>query len=95
MELFKTNENSSDPTPKLKSSPIPINFVPFNQNDINCSWCENRYTCWTCLFNQEYCKNCLLRYVDDLTDNNIYLDVSIDTCCPCQENITRKPTTKY
>ena len=30
MELENTNvENSFDPTPKLKSSPIPILFVPF------------------------------------------------------------------
>ena len=34
MELINTNsENSFDPTPKLKSSPVPILFIPFNYNE--------------------------------------------------------------
>ena len=34
MELTSIiNDNSFDSTPKLKFSIIPINFVPFNQNE--------------------------------------------------------------
>ncbi|POG71906.1 hypothetical protein GLOIN_2v1774291 [Rhizophagus irregularis DAOM 181602=DAOM 197198] len=29
---LKVNENSFNPTPKLKSSPVPILFIPFNEN---------------------------------------------------------------
>ncbi|UZO07251.1 uncharacterized protein OCT59_027543 [Rhizophagus irregularis] len=35
MELVNTNdENSFDPTPRLKSSPVPIKFISFNEKDI-------------------------------------------------------------
>ena len=45
MELVNANdENSFDPTPKLKSSPIPILFVPFNLNDEKCFHCGDEYT---------------------------------------------------
>ncbi|PKB99137.1 kinase-like protein [Rhizophagus irregularis] len=42
MEL--TNDNSFDPTPKLKSSPVPISFISFNNNDKNCIRCDDIYT---------------------------------------------------
>ena len=75
MELTITNdENSFDPTPKLKSSPIPISFIYF----------DNRYECYcgsfysnTILFCQKYCKNCLTKYIGQITDDNKYLDASI------------------
>ncbi|GBC38068.2 kinase-like domain-containing protein [Rhizophagus irregularis DAOM 181602=DAOM 197198] len=38
MEL--TNDDSLDPTPKLKSSPVPISFISFNRDDENCIRCE-------------------------------------------------------
>ena len=42
MELVNTNnENSFDPTPKLKSSPVPISFIPFNNEDKCRDW--NRF----------------------------------------------------
>ena len=64
MELINTNnENSFDPTPKLNSSPIPILFVSFNQNDENCIHCGDKYImvlfCHGYYDNQKYCKKCL------------------------------------
>src|SRR4051812_33471984 len=82
MELTLTNnENDFDPTPELKSSPKPIKFIPFKYVD-ECH-CGNEYS-WTVLFEQEYCKNCLSKYISCITDNNTYLDVHIvtnDTYC--------------
>ncbi|RIA80520.1 kinase-like domain-containing protein [Glomus cerebriforme] len=85
MESTNTNENSFDPTPRLKSSPIPINFVPFNEDD-ECFYCNESYS-FTESF-QKYCKNCFLQYVNDITDNNTYLDVLIGTseAYVCQEH---------
>ena len=40
MELINTNsENSFDPTPRLKSSPVPILFISFNYDENKCSYC--------------------------------------------------------
>ncbi|CAB4410628.1 unnamed protein product [Rhizophagus irregularis] len=79
MEIVNANdENSFDPTPRLKSSPIPIKFISFNQLDDNCIYCGKNYI--KALFcYQKYCKKCLSRYINDITDNNIYLDVYIYT----------------
>ncbi|GBB98678.1 hypothetical protein RclHR1_00330005 [Rhizophagus clarus] len=92
MELVNTNnENSFDPTPRLKSSPIPIKFISFNGSDENCVYCGEKYI--EALFSREYidnyyrlkyykqkyCKKCLSSYIDDITDNNMYLDVDIYT----------------
>src|ERR1051325_2594410 len=74
MEFTKTNAT-------LKSSPIPILFIPFNQNDCKCGVCGNKYF-KTLLFKQRYCRNCLLRYVAD-----IYLDVHINS-----QHEVRSPT---
>ncbi|CAB5192179.1 uncharacterized protein OCT59_000219 [Rhizophagus irregularis] len=41
---LKVNENSFNPTPKLKSSPVPILFIPFNESEKICNFCENRYS---------------------------------------------------
>src|SRR6266498_5132302 len=79
MELAKTNnENSFDPTPKLKSSPVPILFISFNNNDYKCNYCGLEFS-KTIYRNQKYCKNCLTLYTKYLTDNNKYLDVRINT----------------
>ncbi|GBC38289.2 kinase-like domain-containing protein [Rhizophagus irregularis DAOM 181602=DAOM 197198] len=44
MELVNTNdENSFDPTPRLKSSPIPIKFLSFNNEDNKCFNCGEEY----------------------------------------------------
>ncbi|CAB4418739.1 unnamed protein product [Rhizophagus irregularis] len=79
MEIANTNdENSFDPIPRLKSSPIPIKFISFNWQDDNCIYCGEKYIC--ALFaSQKYCEKCLSRYINDITDNNIYLDVHYDT----------------
>ncbi|RGB23876.1 hypothetical protein C1646_773866 [Rhizophagus diaphanus] len=80
MEFVKLNdENSFDPTPKLKSSPVPIFFVSFNWKDKNCFHCGEEYTEMT-IYDQRYCKKCLSYYLTDITDaNNIYLDVHLFT----------------
>src|SRR6266542_1469396 len=78
MELAKTNnENSFDPTPKLKSSPVPILFISFNNNDYKCNYCGLEFS-KTIYRNQKYCKNCLTLYTKYLTDNNKYLDLNIN-----------------
>src|SRR5579859_6221717 len=74
MELVKIlntdDDNSFDPTPKLKSSPIPINFISFNKKDVDCIYCGEKYT-ETILSHkydsQKYCKKCLLSYITDIT----------------------------
>ena len=90
-ELTNTsNEDSFDPTPKLKSSPVPILFVPFNQDDENCTFCRHKYS-KTLFVGQKYCENCLFRYVNDITGNDIYLDVHISTKdIHCEEHETSR-----
>jgi len=79
MELVNiSDKNSFDPTPKLKSSPVPILFVSFNREDENCIHCGDKYT--KVLFcNQKYCKKCLSHYLTNITDKSIYLDAYIFT----------------
>src|ERR1043166_3279824 len=68
MGLVNANdENSFDPTPKLKSSPIPILFVPFNKWDENCFHCGNEYAETLYL----YCETRLSRYITEI-DMSIY-----------------------
>ncbi|CAB5128773.1 unnamed protein product [Rhizophagus irregularis] len=79
MELVNIDdENSFNPTPTLKSSPLPIKFISFDLEDKNCIYCGNEY--FKALFcHQFYCKKCLSIYINDINDNNIYLDVYIYT----------------
>ncbi|CAB5208741.1 unnamed protein product [Rhizophagus irregularis] len=78
MELTKIlNYDSFNPTPKLKSSPVPISFVSFNEDDSNCTHCGDEYVEIAC--HQNYCKKCLSCYLANITDNNLYLDVYILT----------------
>src|SRR6266480_8039337 len=71
-------ELTSDPTPKLKSSPVPVLFISFNNNEDNCNNCNHEYSI-TLLYEQKYCKNCLFWYVKYITGNDIneYLDVRL------------------
>src|SRR4051794_37144947 len=82
MELVNTDdENSFDPTPRLKSSPIPISFVPFNDDlyfKSDCFNCGDEYS-ETFFFEQKYCKKCLSRYITEITDNTTYLDMCVYT----------------
>src|SRR5213595_608710 len=87
MKLVNTNdENIFDPTPKLKSSPIPISFVSFNWSDKNCIYCGEKYISAPFAFYQKYCKKCLTRYLANITDNNIYLDVYYTMNIECSEH---------
>ena len=79
MELININSKISfDPTPKLKSSPIPILFIPFNKRKDKCIHCGDKYSV-TILFEQKYCKKCLFWYIKCITDDDTYLDVHIVT----------------
>ncbi|UZO21553.1 uncharacterized protein OCT59_013941 [Rhizophagus irregularis] len=85
MELISTKgKYSFDPTPKLKSNPVPILFFPFNDKKDCCDCCESIYS--KTLSRQKYCKNCLFDYVNNLTDNNIYLDVIYEIVDRCIEH---------
>ncbi|GBB88569.1 hypothetical protein RclHR1_01510020 [Rhizophagus clarus] len=73
LEIINTNnENSFDPTPKLKSSPIPILFISFSGLQDYCNHCGNEYS-MAIAFNQKYCKICFLKYIEDTNDT--YLDI--------------------
>ncbi|PKY21678.1 kinase-like protein [Rhizophagus irregularis] len=72
--------NDKDPTPKLKSSPIPILFISFNEKDNNCLNCEGEYI-WTPFCSQKYCKKCFSLYITDINNNSdVYLDVYLLGC---------------
>ncbi|UZO14625.1 uncharacterized protein OCT59_006078 [Rhizophagus irregularis] len=87
MEIVNANdENSFDPTPRLKSSPIPIKFISFNMWDENCIYCGEKYIRTLLCSWQKYCKKCLSRYINDITDNNIYLDVHYIMDLECSEH---------
>ncbi|PKB96760.1 kinase-like protein [Rhizophagus irregularis] len=98
MELIKLvntiDESSFDPTPKLKSSPVPIFFVSFIKDDKNCINCGEEYT-QTIIYDQKYCKKCLSCYLTNITDNNLYLDVYLLTkeleCSKHEINRTKVP----
>ncbi|GBB85040.1 hypothetical protein RclHR1_11600005 [Rhizophagus clarus] len=68
------NVNNGDPTPKLKSSPVPILFVPFNNKKNECSNCGNEYS-KSPLFEQKYCKNCLSYYINQIENIHAYMVV--------------------
>ncbi|GES81675.1 kinase-like domain-containing protein [Rhizophagus clarus] len=94
MGIVKINddENFFDPTPKLKSSPIPIKFISFSEEDFKCIYCSEEYI-YTLFARQKYCKKCLSRYLTDIADNNIYLDVSyiMNLKCIKHEIRTKEP----
>ncbi|PKY32035.1 kinase-like protein [Rhizophagus irregularis] len=78
------DNNPFDPTPKLKSSPVPVLFIPFKMNEKKCKYCGIEYSksSKTLLCSQKYqkyCKNCLFWYIQYITGNNAYLDVRINT----------------
>ncbi|UZO14543.1 uncharacterized protein OCT59_005999 [Rhizophagus irregularis] len=90
MELTVTkilNYDSYNPTPKLKSSPIPISFVSFNANDCN-------YV----IESEKYCKQCGKSLYQE-TNNYDYYEVKMCSDCylissECIEStLTKKPTT--
>ncbi|EXX55193.1 kinase-like protein [Rhizophagus irregularis] len=81
-----THEIYFDPTPKLKSSPVQIFFLPFNNEKLNCYNCGDKYSD-TLSYKQKYCKQCLLRYIKSRVDNNEYFDVNIITNnTPCNKH---------
>ncbi|RGB28867.1 kinase-like domain-containing protein [Rhizophagus diaphanus] len=87
MELVNTNdEKFFDPTPRLKSSPIPIKFISFDKNDKNCFNCGEEYITTLFCEEQKYCKKCLSRYINDIPDNNIYLDIYCTMELGCNEH---------
>ncbi|RIA93425.1 kinase-like domain-containing protein [Glomus cerebriforme] len=91
MELLNTNNDSFKPTPRLKSSPVSILFIPFNNDDDTCNYCKNEYS-KTLLFKQKYCKPCLLRYIKHIKDDNTYLDVHIRGYTQCVKHNKHETT---
>src|ERR1043165_2165432 len=69
-------ENTFDPTPCLKTSPLPILFISFNQSEDTCNYCGAKFS-FTVYYDQKYCKNCLTWYTKYLTDDTLYLDIHI------------------
>ncbi|UZO07193.1 uncharacterized protein OCT59_027488 [Rhizophagus irregularis] len=65
--IIEDNDNSFNPT-------IPIMFIPFNNDEIECCYCRGPYST-TPLFGQNYCKDCLFLYIKHTIINN--LDVYI------------------
>ncbi|GBC05439.1 hypothetical protein RclHR1_06220012 [Rhizophagus clarus] len=61
----------------LKSSPVPVYFIPFKNNEEKCSYCGIEYS-KTLKFEQKYCKNCLFWYIK-YVDNNTCLDEYVKT----------------
>ncbi|CAB5145993.1 unnamed protein product [Rhizophagus irregularis] len=91
MKLVNTNdEKFFDPTPRLKSSPIPIKFISFNGSNTICIYCGEKYIETLLCHNQKYCKKCLSRYINDITDNKIYLDIHCTMELECNEHEIRK-----
>ncbi|EXX66956.1 hypothetical protein RirG_118780 [Rhizophagus irregularis DAOM 197198w] len=87
MKLVNTNdEKFFDPTPRLKSSPIPIKFISFNRFNTICIYCGEKYIETLLCHDQKYCKKCLSRYINDITDNNIYLDIHYTMELECNEH---------
>ena len=66
-----------DATPKLRSSPERILFIPFNNEKSKCN-CGNTFSI-TLSYKQKYCKICLSSYIKSVIDNNTYLDVHVNT----------------
>ncbi|CAB4403454.1 unnamed protein product [Rhizophagus irregularis] len=75
---MNADNNSFDPTPKLKSSPILMLFIPFKNNENKCNYCENKYS-QTLEFKQKYCRNCLFQYIKNVTCNNTCNNTYLDT----------------
>ncbi|EXX50703.1 Sps1p [Rhizophagus irregularis DAOM 197198w] len=75
---MNTDNNPFDPTSKLKSSPVPVLFIPFKNNEEKCNYCGIEYS-ETLKLRQKYCKNCLFWYIQYITDNNTHLDARIST----------------
>ncbi len=72
MGLTNKKEEFFDPIPRLKSSPIPINFISFDLDEWICFKCGSVYEFAYLYF---YCVKCLFRYIKDIPDNNTYLDI--------------------
>ncbi|PKB96655.1 hypothetical protein RhiirA5_434471 [Rhizophagus irregularis] len=66
---LKVNENSFNPTPKLKSSPVPILFIPFNENTLKKLLISKIL---------QPLLNMLLKNFNDDDDVMIYLDAYIE-----------------
>ncbi|RIA93035.1 hypothetical protein C1645_819971 [Glomus cerebriforme] len=57
---------------------IPIMFIPFNNNEDICYYCKRKYSL-TILFDQKYCKHCLILYIKYITNSDDSIDLYIST----------------
>jgi hypothetical protein len=60
------NDDSFDPTPKLKSNLTPIKFISFNAADENCVYCEEEYSKELLCPRKKYCKKCSSHYDENI-----------------------------
>ncbi|PKY54640.1 hypothetical protein RhiirA4_473568 [Rhizophagus irregularis] len=88
MELRSYNENSFNPTSRLKSSTEPIQFIFFNNRDDYCSYCRSYYSVTTC-FRQKYCENCLSVYINNTAIMNIGVHISTRSFTQCDRHEPR------
>src|SRR5581483_1573302 len=51
----------------LGTNSIPMSFIPFNTEDLNCFYCEDEYA--QVGYNRKYCRKCLSSYVVDIKNN--------------------------
>ncbi|GES91906.1 kinase-like domain-containing protein [Rhizophagus clarus] len=66
--IIEDNENSFNPI-------IPIMFIPFNNNENECYCCKRPYST-TFLFEQKYCKYCLMLYIKYTANDNLDIYIS-------------------
>ncbi|EXX57111.1 hypothetical protein RirG_210210 [Rhizophagus irregularis DAOM 197198w] len=71
------NNSYSFCRPRLDSSPVPVLFIPFKNNEKKCSYCGIEYS-KTLKFEQKYCKNCLFRYIKYM-ENDVCLNKYVST----------------
>ncbi|GES91789.1 kinase-like domain-containing protein [Rhizophagus clarus] len=63
---------------RLKSSSVPVLFIPFKNNEEKCNYCGTEYA-KTLEFEQKYCKNCLFWYIKYEGDNITCLEKYVIT----------------
>ncbi|GBB93709.1 hypothetical protein RclHR1_02220004 [Rhizophagus clarus] len=96
MELVNTNDDDSfDPTPRLKSSPIPIKFISFNECDKNCVFCSEEYISARFCDSQRYCKKCLSSYINDILGHMLHNGLGIRYSSDIERCIDKNYTTIY
>ncbi|GBC04710.1 hypothetical protein RclHR1_05820002 [Rhizophagus clarus] len=72
---MSSNIVSFDLTPRILTNHVPVLFIPFKNNEIECNYCGNEYS--KTQSEQKYCENCLISYIKYTTTDNTYLNTYI------------------